>query len=104
MRKGIGMRTPGSSLTILVHEWVTGGGLSGSPLPPSWAAEGAAMRRAVARDFAAAPGLRVVMTLDDRFDDEAGPWTTVRVGPGEEEERFRDLAAEADYTALIAPE
>lgn len=62
------------------------------------------MRRAVARDFARLPGARVVMTLDDRFEDEAGPWATARVGPGQEEERFLDLAVEADYTILIAPE
>jgi predicted ATP-grasp superfamily ATP-dependent carboligase len=91
-------------MTILVHEWVTGGGLSGRPLPPSWAAEGHAMRRAIARDFACLPGVHVVVTLDDRFADEPGDWSLVRVGLDPEETVFPRLSAEADYTVLIAPE
>lgn len=62
------------------------------------------MRRAAAEDFAAVRGLRVVMTLDERFPDEPGPWEVVRVAPDEEcailEERSRAAAA----TLLIAPE
>jgi hypothetical protein len=84
------------AVTVLVHEWVTGGGLAGRPLPASWAAEGHAMRRAIARDFAAVPGVRVVVTLDDRFPHEPGPWEVVRVGPGAEEAEFARLAARAD--------
>lgn len=87
-----------------MHEYVTGGGLAGGPLPDSWAAEGGAMRRALAGDFAALPGVRVVMTLDDRLPAEPGPWDVVRVGPGREREVFARLAAEASATALIAPE
>ncbi len=66
-------------LTILVHEWVTGGGLAGSSVPPSWAAEGLAMRRAIAADFARlpGPGARVVVTTDPRWADESGTWTTI---------------------------
>ena len=90
--------------TVLIHEYVTGGGLAGSELPASWAAEGAAMRRALAADFGGLPEVRVLMTLDERFPIEAGPWTTVRVGPGREPEVFARLAAEADYTLVIAPE
>ena len=41
---------------ILIHEWVTGGGLAGSCLTASWAAEGRAMRRSIAADFAALAG------------------------------------------------
>src|SRR5215218_5633660 len=88
--------------TVLVHEWVTGGGLAGSDLPPSWAAEGGAMRRAIASDFAGLPDVRVVMTLDARLPEEPGPWTVVRVGPGAEPGEFSRLAAGADWTALIA--
>lgn len=90
--------------TVLVHEWVTGGGLAGSDLPASWAAEGAAMRRALAADFAGVPGLRVVMTLDQRLPAEPGPWTIVRVGPGREPDDVARVAGEADWTVLIAPE
>lgn len=95
---------PRVTIQVLVHEWVTGGGLAGSPLPASWAAEGRAMRRSIAEDFASLPHVRVVVTLDDGQPDEPGPWTVVRVGPGEEPDRFATLAARADLTALIAPE
>jgi tyramine---L-glutamate ligase len=91
-------------VTVFVHEYVTGGGLAGAPLPRSWAAEGSAMRRAIAADFAAVAGVRIVATLDARLGDERAPWATIRVGPGEEPETFARLAAEADYTVLIAPE
>ena len=62
------------------------------------------MRRAIAGDFAAMSGMRVVVTLDDRFPDETGPWSVVRIGAGEEHATFSRLVNEADYTALIAPE
>ena len=93
----------GKDRVLFIHEYVTGGGLAGSPLPSSLAAEGAAMRRRLAADFAAVDGVRVVMTLDDRLDAEPGPWEVVRVALGRELDAFRRLAAEADHTLLIAP-
>ena len=62
------------------------------------------MRRAIARDFAALSGVRVIVTLDERFPDEPGPWETVRVGKDQEEGTLARLAAGSDYTVLIAPE
>src|SRR5262249_8654959 len=91
---------------ILIHEWVTGGGLAGEPCPESWAAEGRAMRRAIAADFAALPGAssRVVVTLDARWAGDPGPWVVVPLVPGSFPGRLLRLAREADYTVLIAPE
>ncbi|MDR3637465.1 MAG: ATP-grasp domain-containing protein [Isosphaeraceae bacterium] len=89
---------------VLIHEWVTGGGLAGRPLPGSWATEGAAMRRALAREFASLPGVRVTVTLDDRVSADDGPWEIVRIGAGEELPLFEALAGRADYTLAIAPE
>jgi len=96
----------GKALTILVHEWVTGGGLAGSPLPPSWAAEGSAMRRAIAADFVSLPGdsVRVIVTLDARLPEDPGPWTVARIAVGEEIDRVHELARAADFTVLVAPE
>jgi predicted ATP-grasp superfamily ATP-dependent carboligase len=95
-------------LTILVHEWVTGGGHTTEVLPPSWVAEGQAMRRAIAADFAALqpPGARVLVTLDRRLGDDPGPWAIIPLGQreGESASRLIDLARQADYTVLIAPE
>lgn len=62
------------------------------------------MRLALAEDFSSLDGVRVVATLDDRLPEEPTPWTTVRIGPGEEVETFARLAAETDHTLCIAPE
>ena len=96
----------GQLLKILVYEWVTGGGLAGSPLPASWAAEGSAMRRSIAADFAKIAGksIDVSVTLDARLPDEPGPWRIVRIGLGENAARVSELARSADFTILIAPE
>lgn len=89
----------------MVHEFVTGGGFpeEESP-PPSWIDEGNAMRRALARDLAALPEIDVWMTLDGRLPDEPGPWTTVRVAPGDELATLARLAATADAVLCVAPE
>ena len=89
---------------MLVHEFVTGGGQAAQDLTPSWAAEGSAMRLAVARELTAITNVHVIMTLDQRIEPEAGPWSIVRVGPGREEDTLDRLASAADATVLIAPE
>jgi predicted ATP-grasp superfamily ATP-dependent carboligase len=90
--------------SVLVHEFISGGGLAGADLPPSLLVEGGAMRRALALDFSRVPGVRVRMTLDARLPDEPGPWELLRVGPGEEPDAFARLASLADYTLVVAPE
>src|SRR5690606_23618115 len=99
-------RVPGSPpLRILVHEFVSGGGLSGRPLPPTLAREGAAMLGALLADLAAVPGLEIVATTDPR--------TRLRVPPGVEAvplpptrpaATLRRLIRAADAVWLIAPE
>ena len=54
-------------MRILVHEFVTGGGMAGQSLLPSLAAEGLAMRRALVADLAAMPDHEIVATIDARF-------------------------------------
>jgi predicted ATP-grasp superfamily ATP-dependent carboligase len=92
----------------LVHEWVTGGGLAGEALPESWAAEGRAMRLAIAGDFASlgADAVRVVMTVDERFGKETrSPNIDVEpIGSEGKLERVIDLSRQADFTVLVAPE
>ncbi len=96
----------GAALVVLVHEWVTGGGMAGMALPASWEREGSAMRRAIAREFAALPPgeIKVVMTLDARLSAEPGPWHLEPIAPGEHACTLRELSAAADFTVLIAPE
>jgi predicted ATP-grasp superfamily ATP-dependent carboligase len=106
-RKLTGVITSALEPTILVHEWVTGGGMAAESIQePSWAPEGHAMRRAIAREFAALNGgkARVIVTLDARFADDPGPWTVARVGAGQHPHRVPGLAREADLTVLVAPE
>ncbi|WP_435009605.1 ATP-grasp domain-containing protein [Tundrisphaera lichenicola] len=97
-------RPNGHPSMVLIFEYVTGGGLAGRDLPESWASEGTAMRLALARDFAAVPGVQVVMPLDARLSTPGGPgvYTWPIRDPGELS--FESIAAEADYTVLIAPE
>ena len=99
--------TKGSrGLKILVHEWVTGGGLAGSELPANLASQGHAMRQAVASDFRAVKGVEVFETLDERFVDrvDAAEKAVVFVSTGGEEATLRTLAEACDHTVLIAPE
>jgi predicted ATP-grasp superfamily ATP-dependent carboligase len=102
--KGLGPLAEGRSLRVLVFEYVTGGGLAGRELPASWATEGAAMRRAIVDDFAAVPWVRVLTTLDARLPFEARSGVGVRIIPDREGRSLESLAAEVDYTVLIAPE
>ena len=74
------------------------------PCPRSWAAEGHAMRRAIAGDFASLPGVRVIVTLDERFAERTRRLVVVPVGRARGQRVLQRLAAEADYTVLIAPE
>ena len=54
-------------MRILVHEFVSGGGLAGKPVPSSLAREGRAMRDALVADLAASGDHDVVVTTDSRF-------------------------------------
>jgi predicted ATP-grasp superfamily ATP-dependent carboligase len=98
------MGQPAPEAVVFIHEYVTGGGAAADELPASWAAEGNAMRSALIEDFSAVSGVRVIATRDHRLPETAKPWRSVSVGPGKEIETFRRLAADADYTLLIAPE
>jgi tyramine---L-glutamate ligase len=97
-----------TELKVLVYEWVTGGGLAGLPMPNSWAAQGAAMRRAVAADFARLPdrSLQVIVPIDARLPQEPGPWTIVPIHESGGGGRLADLAQSVNATVVIviAPE
>ena len=68
--------------TILVHEWVTGGGLAGSRLARLVGGRGScAMRRTHRGRLRLLAGRldRVIVTSDARLPDDPGPWTTARI-------------------------
>ena len=75
-------------------------------MPTTWAAEGRAIQRALAFDFASLPGnqAQVIITLDDQLPIDQGPWLTERIMPNESKQQVRALASMADLTVLVAPE
>ncbi len=64
------------------------------------------MRRAIATAFASLPDprARVVVTVDGRWPDDGGPWKTQSMDVTKSNHSLVDLARQADYTVLIAPE
>jgi predicted ATP-grasp superfamily ATP-dependent carboligase len=91
-------------MRILVHEFVTGGGLSGRPVPASLAREGLAIRTALVADLAAIGHHDIVTTTDSRFT-KAAPLgveiVTIRAGVTS---AFDALLASTDAVWLVAPE
>ena len=95
-------------MRVFIYEFCVGGGLLGEhdavlrTLEP----EGRAMLSAVVADFAVSDRAEVVTLLDARVRDVNMPQCdVVHVNSAPEERgRFVELAAEADYTLLIAPE
>jgi predicted ATP-grasp superfamily ATP-dependent carboligase len=78
-----------------------------SALPPaqtnSLHAEGWAMLQAVVEDFGKCPGVETLTLLHESIGQQLGH-TSRRISTGQEEKAFRKLAAEADFTLVIAPE
>src|SRR5688572_31012221 len=96
-------------MRIFVDEFLTSGGL----LSHGWmddaaslAREGAAMVSALAEDFARMDGASVTVKRDYRLKHISLPGCqVVEIGSAEEERsQFDRLAAEADWTLVIAPE
>ncbi len=91
-------------MRILVHEFVSGGGLAGRPVPASLACEGVAMLTALVADLAAIRGHRIVTTVDPRFALEAPPGVEVVTLPSGNAALLDSLIASADAVWLVAPE
>ncbi len=95
-------------MRILLHEFVTGGGWyehTDGPPSPSLATEGRAMLTAVAADFAA-EGIALDVLRDARGPEVSLPGCAIYEisSAADEQQTLRRLAAEADWTLLIAPE
>lgn len=91
-------------ITVLVHEFASGGGFGAATPPPSILAEGRAMRDAVCRDLASLPGVRVLAA--GTTPAERPPNAVVAVpAAGEAAADFlRRKAAVVDAVWLVAPE
>jgi predicted ATP-grasp superfamily ATP-dependent carboligase len=93
------------SLKVFVHEYISGGGLAGQPLPSSLLAEGAAMLRALLADFRAWGVHRLLTTRDARLLADGLPADeVVAVEPGGYPQAFTRLLASTDAVLVIAPE
>lgn len=87
-------------MRILVHEFVTGGGLAGRDVPVSLAREGAAMLEALVADLAAIPGHEIVVTMDARFPPAVPPGVEVVGFDGD----LDSLTEGVDAVWFVAPE
>jgi predicted ATP-grasp superfamily ATP-dependent carboligase len=91
-------------MRILVHEFVSGGGLAGQDVPASLAREGAAMRTALVSDLAAIGGHHIVATADPRFPLQAPPGVEVVNLTRRSAALLDRLIISADAVWLVAPE
>ena len=93
-------------MRILVHEFVSGGGLAGRDVPVSLAREGLAMLTALIADLAAIRRHQIVTTVDPRFAlPTPSGVEVVTLSPGSEGRAALDaLIASADAVWLVAPE
>jgi tyramine---L-glutamate ligase len=95
-------------LRIFVYEFITGGGLLGSPAAPSASllAEGRAMVQALVADFSAIDGAHVTTLCDPRSGARFPHGVEVISvdHPAADAIAFDRQAAAADWTVVIAPE
>ena len=83
-----------NALRIFAYEYITGGGLAGSPLPESLVREGDAMLGALICDLSGIPGVEVVTSRDRRLPALTG----VEVGD------YKNCIEWAEAVWPIAPE
>ena len=94
-------------MRILVHEFVSGGGLAGRDVPASLAREGSAMLTALVADLASIRGHQIVTTVDPRFPLAVPPGVEVvplSPGKGRSPALLDAVIASADAVWLVAPE
>jgi predicted ATP-grasp superfamily ATP-dependent carboligase len=93
-------------MRVFVYEHLCGRALA-APGAVSLRTEGWAMLAAVVEDFARCPGVEPIALLHPSLFPFAAGWPAgvrIEAAEGDEETRFRTLAASADGTLVIAPE
>jgi hypothetical protein len=91
-------------MEILVHEFITGGGLAGQELPSSLAKEGFRILNAILEDFSYLPQHRIITSCDDRLNLKLPAHEVIPVKKETYEEVFLSLVKTADAVLPIAPE
>jgi predicted ATP-grasp superfamily ATP-dependent carboligase len=95
------------SVRILVHEFVSGGGLAGRDVPASLGREGRAMLAALVADLRAIGSHKIVVTVDSRFPLAVPPgveMVTLSPVEGSRARLFDALLSSLDAVWLVAPE
>ncbi len=92
-------------MRIFVCEYVTGGGLSGQPLPANLSREGDMMLTALVKDLASLDGVEIITTRDKRLPALRAEAEVLTIDkPGEFWPRWTELIRSADAVWPIAPE
>lgn len=97
-------------MKVFLYEFVTGGGLydehGRAAVPDTLIAEGTAMITALAADFAAIPDVETCVLRDTHFWGLTFPGCRMHdvSGAADHEQAVARLAAEADWSLIIAPE
>jgi predicted ATP-grasp superfamily ATP-dependent carboligase len=95
-------------MRVFIYEYLSSGALTAPGTAPSLQMEGWAMLSAVLEDFGLCPDVETVTLLDRRLLPKVAeqiPHIVAHVtAAGEEEQIFRELAADADGSLIIAPE
>ena len=90
---------------LFVIEFITGGGLTGEPLPGALTHEGELMLAALLGELGALPGIDVTTTRDHRLSPLCGPARCVTIGPSDNPFAVWGRCIEdADAVWPIAPE
>src|SRR5216683_3627604 len=87
-------------MRIFIYEYTCGAGIASHSL----AAEGWAMLSALLEDFGRVAGVETLTLLEERCPHEYRGGVCRRIPAPHQEKVFRELAAAADYTLVIAPE
>jgi hypothetical protein len=91
-------------MRVFVYEYTCGGGLENRPGLHVLRAEGWAMLSALLYDFRRVPGVETFTLLDEPCDPALQNRADRRLHEGDAATAFRQLARQADYTLVIAPE
>jgi predicted ATP-grasp superfamily ATP-dependent carboligase len=91
-------------MQIFIYEYTCAAGVASHSLSAALQSEGWAMFRALLEDFGRLPGIETFTLLVEHCPYDYRYGVCRRVRSEEEETRFRELAAAADFTLLIAPE
>src|SRR5437867_9649197 len=92
------------SKRVFVYEYTCAHDLAADPFSAALHAEGWAMLAALLEDFARAPGVEILALLGEHCKHDVRGAICQRIRAAEEERAFRQLAAAADFTIVIAPE